>query len=590
MLGDYLAIVNRELDIAAFVAAVEAWGPALEALGWRTVCSAPTGQVLSRGPRPPPVQPITRDQGLLIGQTFPRAPGVERVLMGFDEAAFERQCRRLTSDYWGAYVALRWPTETRRLAVFRDPGGALESFVWQAAGVTVITSSARLAVPPALKPTLGLNWDRIAGLLDDPARIAHASALEGVRALWPGEIWVEGPAAGAIQVWTPGPLTRPGGRSDVELQAELVRRVDQVVGACVTCAGRSLVEVSGGLDSSIVASSAAQVPGANVGAWLNYRASNARSDERGYARAVARSAGFELTEAIRPVAPFSMAAWGALFGGLRPPLNGLETQRDTDLAERCAALACDQVVTGQGGDVVFFQDPTARVVADMIVARAKGRDVLRAARDVGRWTRQSAWSVLRQAVAAGRADGDGPAYPRWAPITPGCLEAARSAQAHPWQRELQEVPPGKRLQIAGLVACQTFHGDSHTGRRASVLHPLLAQPVVELCLQIPTPQLTRGRRDRAFAREAFAERLPALITQRRAKGELASHYGQVVAASLGDLRPRLLDGELVRHGLLDRQALEAALTPEALILTGDAFSVATTALIEGWAADWVARV
>ncbi|MBS0411494.1 MAG: asparagine synthase [Proteobacteria bacterium] len=582
MRGDFLALVNRDLESTAFASALRTWTPALEASGWRPAWSTPAAIVMIRGPRDLPLRPITTRCGLVIGDIFARAPGVEPIQMGFDEAAFLRQCRRLSGDYWGRYVAFRWPTENRSFAVYRDPSGALDCLTWRVAGATVITSSGQLDLPAPLQPKLSLDWDRVAGFLDDPSRIAGALALQGVRAIAPGEIWYDEGQGRYIQVWTPGQFAEPQQRDEIEVKAELVRRVDQCVATCIGSASRTLVEVSGGLDSSIVSTSAAGLAPSGVGAWLNYRASNARSDERIYARAVAAQAGFVLTEAARPLAPFDVAAWEQLSSGVRPPLNALDTRRDADLARRCADLQCDQVLTGQGGDVVFFQEPTALVVADLVGAGARPGAIFAAARSVAAWTRQSVWSVLRQARAAGCKSVSGA---RWAPIRQRRLDAT-PCKAHPWLAGLEKVPPAKRLQIEAVTACQSFYGDSHTMRRAAVVHPLLAQPVIELCLGLPTPQLTRCRRDRAFAREAFAERLPPVVATRQAKGELASHYGQAVAATLGDLRPRLLDGELVRHGLLDREALDEALTAEDMILNGNAYAVLSVALVEVWAARW----
>lgn len=113
-----------------------------------------------------------------------------------------------------------------------------------------------------------------------------------------------------------------------------------------------------------------------------------------------------------------------------------------------------------------------------------------------------------------------------------------------------------------------------------MLHPLLSQPVVELCRGLTTPALTRGGRDRVVSREAFRGRLPAPVIDRRGKGDLTAHYGRVIAASLGLLLPLLLDGCLAEAGLLDRRRLEVLLTPEQLILQRANSEILTAALIE----------
>src|SRR3546814_16146244 len=48
--------------------------------------------------------------------------------------------------------------------------------------------------------------------------------------------------------------------------------------------------------------------------------------------------------------------------------------------------------------------------------------------------------------------------------------------------------------------------------------PLLSQPIVELCLSIPTWMWISGGLNRAVARKAFEGRLPAIITRRTHKG------------------------------------------------------------------------
>ena len=557
----------------------------LEAQGWRRAGGSESSALFLGGGSDLNVQPLGGDLGVVIGDVFARGEPAGAFVTGFDEMAFERLCGRLAADFWGRYVALRWPTASQAPAVFRDPSGSLDCVTWAAGGVRVIASD----LPAALRPKLTVDWNRIASIVADPTRVSGALAFEGVRSLRPGEVWYDEHRHRASQMWSPAVHAKPSGRDDQEVRMELVRRVETCVQAWLSPARGTLVEVSGGLDSAIVAMAAAMRTDHGVKTWLNYRGANHRSDERLYARAVADRAGFELTEVEKPLDALDTDAWRRLAGGLRAPLNAAEPYRDGDVARRCASGGIATVLTGQGGDVVFFQEPTHLVVADLIRSGAPAMAVLKASDGVARWTAHSGWSTLFKARAA--ANGG-----RWrSPLRPSAFVTEECAQAastndHPWLKDVESLPPAKRLQVEALVACQSFHGDCASTRTADVIHPLLAQPVVELCLSIPTFDLTRCRRDRALAREAFANRLPAIVTERRAKGEFSSHYGRVLAASLDRLRPQLMDGQLVKHGLLDRARLEQALRPEALILTGSSFEIVSAALIEFWVADWVSRL
>jgi asparagine synthase (glutamine-hydrolysing) len=86
--------------------------------------------------------------------------------------------------------------------------------------------------------------------------------------------------------------------------------------------------------------------------------------------------------------------------------------------------------------------------------------------------------------------------------------------------------------------------------------PLVSQPLVELCLRIPSYVFIRSGRDRALARRAFAPDLPGEIIRRYAKGRADEHARDILAANVTFVRELLLDGVLVRRGLLNRASLE----------------------------------
>lgn len=87
--------------------------------------------------------------------------------------------------------------------------------------------------------------------------------------------------------------------------------------------------------------------------------------------------------------------------------------------------------------------------------------------------------------------------------------------------------------------------------------PLLAQPVVEACLKVPTWMWISGGRNRAVARDAFADLLPRGILDRRSKGSYTGYMAAVYARNKSGMRQFLEEGELCAHGLLDRSALAA---------------------------------
>jgi len=94
-----------------------------------------------------------------------------------------------------------------------------------------------------------------------------------------------------------------------------------------------------------------------------------------------------------------------------------------------------------------------------------------------------------------------------------------------------------------------------------VLNPLASQPVVQLCLSIPTWEIIAGGRNRAIVRTAFSRLLPPAITQRTLKGGPDSFAIKVIEKNLNLVRERLFCGHLARKGYLDADALDACLHP-----------------------------
>jgi asparagine synthase (glutamine-hydrolysing) len=129
----------------------------------------------------------------------------------------------------------------------------------------------------------------------------------------------------------------------------------------------------------------------------------------------------------------------------------------------------------------------------------------------------------------------------------------------PWCEDSCDLPPGKRLQI-GLLACLLHRHRPVPGLQyADEHHPLFSQPLLELCLRIPTYTLLRGGVDRAVERAAFRDCVPEPIILRQNKGSIATAFMSKMRESLPFVRDLLLDGILVRERIIERSSLEAYL-------------------------------
>lgn len=560
-------------------------GKLLEA-GWEVWKSRPGLTVWQRPGRPLPLQAEVSPAEIIVGRyrrsrTSPRATVARQKAVG-------SRAKALADEGWGGYLALLRDPGDDRWWVFRDPSGAVEAFTWRLGRMAICVSGLADLPLGFLPARLGLDWRLIADCLHDPAALGGRPPLAGVHAITAGDVQpLGGSADEAIAIWRPRHWASAASDQDPGWTRQLSETLMRTVAAMVEPYARVATEASGGLDSSIVNAAIAQAGlGDRVVAALHYVGDRPEADERKWAQALCDLLKLPLDPVDRPQAMIDVERdFAPLARDIRPPLAALDTARDLDTAARLGATGAQALLTGKGGDALFFQMPTPWVLADLWQARkgAAWRHPLNA--QVARWLRRSIWSVWRDALLRQPA---APPPPLGRFAGPALRDVPR-ARPHPWLTDLEGTPPAKRIQIRALTSGQIGQGVTRRGQVADILHPLLTQPVMELCLSIPTWQLVRGGRDRALAREAFAGWLPPSIAQRRSKGGLSSWYARHVAASAEALSAYLRDGVLVDAGLLDRAAVEAALDPDDLILTGDAVDLIAAAAVEAWVRHWQGR-
>lgn len=534
------------------------------------------------GPRPP--RTLAVGAWTLIGDVFNR----ERNQFSPPPAANTYE-HEMIARFWGRYVGARLNGRGELDAVLRDPSGAFECVTWGQEGLTLVLSETPEWLLQALRPNWRVDYDRVSAVLQDPLSTWTGLSLKGPTALLPGAMLELDGLGPPIDVWRPGDVARAqsfDGIDDNVAAVALADAVDEAVRGYgrLNCAFGA--EVSGGLDSSIVATSWKATSKADVGVWLNAYGPDPEADERVFAKALASKIGIEVTFAPRRTGLITEADLLAISGHLRPGLNALDMTQDQDWAARWREAGVTAVLTGKGGDSVFVQAATGDVFSDLWLARGWRAAFSPHLAHLARADERSVWSLIQQARRA-RHGNVGISRPHNLLVP---KDSDRSHPVHPWMRDAEDLGPAKRYQIAGVLNGQTFHAPSAQTEVVDLLHPLLAQPVVETCLALSTPRLTLGRSDRALARMAFNDRLPEMISARRSKGEMTAFYGHRIADSLDVLRAWLLEGLLAGRGLIDRDATERILTPEQLIWRGGYGDIMIAAAVEGWLRVWTSRL
>jgi asparagine synthase (glutamine-hydrolysing) len=242
--------------------------------------------------------------------------------------------------------------------------------------------------------------------------------------------------------------------------------------------------------------------------------------------------------------------------------------------------------TGAAGDQLFFQFRCTWPAADYLNRYGLTRGFVRVSLDAARLARVSLRESMWRALADQRhctspLDGAGQF------ITLASRDALGDRRrlhryVHPELSGASALPIGKFHQLLELIDSIGYY-DPYAGEAApELVNPLLSQPLIELCQALPTWLLTNGGRGRALARQAFARELPREIATRQSKGGMDAHVVSVLLRNLPLVRELLLDGHLVRSGLLDRKKTEAALAGGLSAAGGHVGEIHNCVAIEAW--------
>ena len=452
-------------------------------------------------------------------------------------------------NLWGNYI-LFWSDGEGRAHILRSP--VTGPAIYHCAAGETGSGPAFAFTDLALARVLGFTLDRPdAAAIDAEMRIpllrGHATGLVGVREILPGEIVGLGCAAALPESWSPWDHMKEAPR---RVEPDVLRgKVMSVVSAWSMRFGRIQLELSGGLDSSIVAACLA----GRHGDWraITMATTDPDGDERVYARAAAERAQaplFELMlsdDLVDPTAPLARPR-------ARPGGFGLLAPIDARLLAAVEEYGAEASFTGAGGDNIFGYLTSAAPIVDAL--RFGGsRAAWDAAGDLARVMNDNVWKALR--LAARKAMVPGRLWP-----SDNSLLSQRFAgrePEHPWLNGALAAWPGQRTYALKLLPIQPFLDGYDRALARPMIAPLLSQPLVEFGLGVPSWQWGEGGQDRALARRAFRSDLPEAVLARRVKGRIESLFYPSFDRHRARLRSFLLDGWLAGEQLIDCDAVRA---------------------------------
>lgn len=459
----------------------------------------------------------------------------------------------LLTQCWGEYLLIQnAPRPGTGLTALREPSGGVPCFFFSKNGTAFITSDIGLAVGLGLYRR-EVDWAFIAWSLAYPHVNTECTALTGVRELLPGaRLTLNCQYAVIDQAWSPWPfVAEPQRHRDhVSATEEIRSTVQTVVETWARTDKVVLMELSGGLDSSIIATCLANAKASVTCGTLVTPVPGA--DERRYAQPVADALGAALHATTLDIESvefdFALPVQTA-----RPRVSVLQQTANQAMTSTAQACGATSFFSGGGGDTVFGYSSGPAPAADALKERGV-RAGAAAVHDLSMLHDCTYWKAGRLTLRKLVRGAKSPCNANVSFLDSSI--ASPPPAHHPWFTAPQNVLPGDQERIAELAGTQVFRDGAPRGAMHWLRLPLLSQPVVEACLKAPTWMWIAGGTNRALARDAFAHQLPPAVLARRSKGTFVSYSGAVYQRRKQAMRAFLMEGHLRRQRLLDIDALD----------------------------------
>lgn len=551
--------------------------------------------------------PLRNNSGVVLGGIFKRSQtaddAAQASALEFDSAESRRllqtQGKHLIDSYWGPYIALLACGNSATRWIVRSPTCVLPCMWTGQSGVNVFFSRMEDCMALQVK-RFSINWKFVGAYVACIQPQSGETGINEVRELHLAQCMHRRREETNFSLyWNPCAISQTDIVDDAREAAALLRRTTRAcVFAWAARTNRAMLTLSGGIDSSIALSCLSAAPTRLDLTCLHHYSVGAGDDERYFARLSAERAGRALIERqrdpnVRLEELFEMPRTA------RPAVTFPRLERDRIEARIAREHGIDTIFSGNLGDVLFHFSPASGGAEEYLQRHGAGWRLFQTALDAAQLDRVTVWTILRNAfrdrlAARRRSYWIHPVYSGRGHrgMTRDIANAFTTDRdltpyIHPWMKQTRGMPLGKLRQIAPLTFDYYYDVLAETGEpeRPAIF---FSEPLVELCLRIPTYLHTKDGWDRAMARAAFREDLAPQIARRTTKGNGDHWVRELLARNVDFIRPLLLDGVMVREKILDRRQLEAAMpgrTTRSALPVSDLIEHVCT---EVWARSWMA--
>ncbi len=498
-------------------------------------------------------------------------------------AVLESAGARAFTSVWGRYVLFAVDADNACVYVARDPSGALPCYMAQRGWAFAFFSHPEDVTALNL-PARNIDWAYVARRLHNPRLVSIRTGIESIEELPPGALARIGQGRRSVsRPWRPALVAQDVLEGDaVKLRATLGGAVEDACAAWAGMFDAGAVRLSGGLDSSIVL---ACLNGRIDLQCINFATASADGDERLYARAAAAHAHVELHEFLRRPETVDLERASHIAPALNPPLWLADGETAACEAAFAQSAKIGAYFSGRGGDNVFFRNQGWERAADWARHHGVGAYFWRLCWSHARQTGAPFLQSVRRAIAAAARPGETlqTSAPEFISEKARAL-AQTGDETDVRSAALSSLGVGKCLHMRAIEdRINYFDHRPH----ADYVYPLVAQPVLEACLRMPSYALAPPGLDRGLARAAFAHRIAPQILRRGSKGRTNSYLAHIVLRHRGFLRDYLAGGALAEAGMVVPDVFTRMLGEAELMRTGvNLPRLMGVFSIEAWLRSW----
>ncbi|MCC4252553.1 asparagine synthase C-terminal domain-containing protein [Sphingobium naphthae] len=482
---------------------------------------------------------------------------------------------------WGSFICCY--SHQGQITTYRSPFSTLPAFWRRCGSFIAVSDDARLL--RKIVPSLSLDERHLIESMIADWQPSSQTSIAGLRSLKSGEALIVTPAEIICQqLWDPIQYAQASAISNPEEAVELLRRhVKRSISFEVRRPGRILLDYSGGLDSSLIASILADL--AHPFTAINYHFGQGIGDERNYALEAMDYLGGELIE--QKLDPGQVELDRSAAASLPHPYRRAFVQGvDRAALETGYKLGASRSLNGAGGDNVFAHLQSSAPLADALRHFGPGIFSLRVARDIADAADASVTHVVKQGMLKALGFSRRTVRRDFQFLSEEVRQVAIAQPQGRGNKSVSRLGHGKHEHLMMIRDAEFHLLGFDRGDALEMSFPLLAQPLIETCLRIPSWMWVRNGINRSLIREAFSKELPPSIQRRGSKGGHTDYQYAVFRHHRVKARELLMDGHLAGMAILDRAAIEVAFRDMIRMEVGTVSRLMRLIDYEAWLSAW----